>query len=179
VGGNTALADAVARALFKLMAYKDEYEVARLYTDTDFLGRIADRFDGPYKLRFHLAPPLTAERDPQTGHLQKRAYGPWMLGAFRVLSKLRRLRGTRFDLFGYSAERKTERRLITEYEALLDKIFAELTSANHATAVELAALPLEIRGFGHVKEANLQRAKAKGAGLLARFRSPPQAMAAE
>jgi indolepyruvate ferredoxin oxidoreductase len=179
VGGGTALADAVARALFKLMAYKDEYEVARLYTETDFLGRIAGRFEGPYKLRFHLAPPLVAERDPQTGHLQKRAYGPWMLGAFRVLAKLRGLRGTRFDLFGYTAERQTERRLIAEYEALLDEILSGLTAANHAIAVELAALPLEIRGFGHVKEANLQRAKAKGAGLLARFRSPPQAMAAE
>ena len=178
-GGSTALTDAVARALFKLMAYKDEYEVARLYTESDFLGRIADRFDGPYKLRFHLAPPLTAERDPQTGHLQKRAYGPWMLGAFRVLSKLRRLRGTRFDLFGYTAERKTERRLIAEYDALLDEILTGLAPANHASAVELARLPLEIRGFGHVKEANLQRAKAKEADLLARFRSPPRAMAAE
>src|SRR5439155_2135976 len=121
-------------------------------TDTDFLGRIADRFDGPYKLRFHLAPPLTAERDPQTGHLQKRAYGPWMLGAFRVLTKLRRLRGTRFDLFGYTAERKSERRLITEYDALLDEILAVLAPANHATAVEVARLPPEIPCCGHVKD---------------------------
>jgi len=143
------------------------------------LGRIAARFDGTYKLRFHLAPPLVAERDPQTGHLQKRAYGPWMLGAFRVLAKLRRLRGTRFDLFGYTAERKTERRLIAEYDALLDEIVSSLAPANSATAVELARLPLEIRGFGHVKEANLRHAKAKEADLLARFRSPPRAMAAE
>jgi indolepyruvate ferredoxin oxidoreductase len=180
VGGGTALTDAVARGLFKLMAYKDEYEVARLYTESDFLSRVADRFEGDYRLRFHLAPPLTAERDPNTGHLQKRAYGPWMLGAFRVLAKLRGLRGTAFDPFGRTAERRMERRLIAEYEALLDEILARLAPDNHAIAVELAALPLEIRGFGHVKEANLQRAKAKEADLLARFRSPPpQAMAAE
>jgi indolepyruvate ferredoxin oxidoreductase len=179
-GDGTALTDAVARALFKLMAYKDEYEVARLYTDSDFLNRIADRFEGDYRLRFHLAPPLTAERDPNTGHLQKRAYGPWMLGVFRVLAKLRGLRGTAFDPFGRTAERRMERRLIAEYEAVLDEIVARLAPENHAIAVELAALPLEIRGFGHIKEANLQRAKAKEADLLARLRSPPpQAMAAE
>jgi indolepyruvate ferredoxin oxidoreductase len=180
VGGGTALTDAVARALFKLMAYKDEYEVARLYTESDFLGRIADRFEGGYRLRFHLAPPLTAERDPNTGHLQKRAYGPWMLTAFRVLAKSRGLRGTAFDPFGRTAERRMERRLIAEYEAVLDEILARLSPDNHAIAVELAALPLEIRGFGHVKEANLTRAKVKEADLLARFRSPPpRAMAAE
>jgi indolepyruvate ferredoxin oxidoreductase len=178
--GSTALSEAAARALFKLMAYKDEYEVARLYTESDFLHRIADQFEGDYRLRFHLAPPLTAERDPNTGHLQKRAYGRWMLGAFRVLAKLRRLRGTSFDPLGRTAERRTERRLIAEYEAMLDEILTRLAPENHAIAVELAALPLEIRGFGHVKEANLQRTKAKEADLLARFRSPPpQAMAAE
>jgi len=179
-GGGTELTDAVARALFKLMAYKDEYEVARLYTESDFLHRVADQFEGDYKLRFHLAPPLTAERDPNTGHLQKRAYGPWMLAAFRVLAKLRGLRGTRLDPFGHTAERRMERRLIAEYETMLDEILARLSPENHAIAVELAALPLEIRGFGHIKEANLQRTKVKEATLLARFRSPPpQAMAAE
>jgi indolepyruvate ferredoxin oxidoreductase len=178
--GSTALSEAASRALFKLMAYKDEYEVARLYTDTDFLGRVADRFEGDYRLRFHLAPPLTAERDPATGHLQKRAYGPWMLGAFRVLAKLRRLRGTPFDIFGRTAERRMERRLIAEYEAVLDEIAAALSPQNHGIAVELAALPLEIRGFGHIKENNRQRAKAKEAELIAQFRAPPpRAMAAE
>ena len=113
-------------------------------------------------------------------HLQKRAYGPWMLGAFRVLAKLRGLRGTAFDPFGRTAERRMERRLIAEYEALLDEVVARVAPENHVIGVELAALPLEIRGFGHVKEANLKRAKAKEADLLARFRSPPpQAMAAE
>src|SRR5579862_97421 len=172
IGNGTALADAAARALFKVMAYKDEYEVARLYADGDFLKRVAGQFDGPYALRLHLAPPLLATRDPATGHLQKRDYGPWMLGAFRFLARLRFLRGTTFDIFGHTAERNAERRLLAEYEALLEEITDTLSPINHAAAVELAALPLEIRGFGHIKEANLTRAKAKEADLLARFRSP-------
>src|SRR6185295_7084921 len=93
IGGSTALTDTVARALFKVMSYKDEYEVARLYTEGDFLQQVADQFEGPYELRFHLAPPLLAGRDPATGHLQKRIYGPWMLTAFRILAKFRGLRG--------------------------------------------------------------------------------------
>jgi indolepyruvate ferredoxin oxidoreductase len=177
----TALTDVVARALFKLMAYKDEYEVARLYTETDFLKRVADRFEGPYKLRFHLAPPLLADRDPENGRLRKRIYGPWMISVFRILAKLRGLRGTPLDIFGRSEERRTERRLIGEYEAVLEEIISRLSAANHPTAVELAALPLEIRGFGHVKQANLNRAKTKEAALLTHFRSPLPAhvMAAE
>ena len=163
------------------MAYKDEYEVARLYTESDFLKRVADRFEGAYELRFHLAPPILGDRDPQTGHLRKREFGPWMLTVFRMLAKLRRLRGTPFDIFARSEERRTERRLIGEYEAVIDEILGRLTPANHAIAVELASLPFEIRGFGHVKEANLARAKAKEAALLARFRlpSPASALAAE
>jgi indolepyruvate ferredoxin oxidoreductase len=180
IAGDTSLTQSVARALFKLMAYKDEYEVARLYTQTDFLKLVTDRFEGPYELHFHLAPPLLAERDPQSGHLRKRTYGPWMLSVFRVLAKLRRLRGTTFDIFGRSEERRTERRLIAEYEVLLEEILTHLTPANHAVAAGLAALPLEVRGFGHVKDASLARVKVKQATLLARFRSPPpHAMAAE
>jgi indolepyruvate ferredoxin oxidoreductase len=179
--GETALTDAVARALFKLMAYKDEYEVARLYTETDFLKRVADRFEAPYELHFHLAPPLLAGRDPESGHLRKRIYGSWMISVFRILAKLRWLRGTPLDIFGRSEERRTERRLIDEYEAVLEEIIGRLSAANHPTAVELAALPLEIRGFGHVKQANLNRVKAKETALLSRFRSPSptQALAAE
>jgi indolepyruvate ferredoxin oxidoreductase len=181
IGDTTALTEAAARALFKVMAYKDEYEVARLYADSDFVARVARQFEGPYELRFHLAPPLLAGRDPATGHLQKRVYGSWMLGAFRLLAKLRFLRGTRFDPFGRTAERRTERRLVAEYETLLGQIADVLTPENHTTAVELAALPLEIRGFGHIKEANLRRATAKQAELMARLRSapPPQVLAAE
>jgi indolepyruvate ferredoxin oxidoreductase len=176
-GGSTALTEAAVRGLFKLMAYKDEYEVARLYAESDFLARVADRFAGRYELRFHLAPPLLAERDPASGHLKKRVYGPRMLAAFRLLAKMRFLRGTAFDPFGRTAERRAERRLLAEYEDLLDEIMRGLAPENHAIAVELAALPLEIRGFGHVKEGNLARAKAKEAELLAQFRSPPSAPA--
>jgi indolepyruvate ferredoxin oxidoreductase len=179
--GRSGLAEAVSRSLFKLMAYKDEYEVARLYTEGEFLHRLRDTFEGGYTLQFHLAPPLTAERDPRTGHLRKKAFGPWMLGAFRVLAKLRRLRGTPFDVFGYSAERRTERRLIAEYDAMLEELVRELTPENHALAVELAGLPQHVRGFGHVKQANLEAAKAREAQLLEAFRHPPppHAIAAE
>jgi indolepyruvate ferredoxin oxidoreductase len=180
VPGTTALSEAATRALFKLMAYKDEYEVARLYTDTGFLRRVGEQFQGDYTLRFHLAPPLFAERDPETGHLKKSDYGPWMLTAFRALAKLRFLRGTAFDIFGHTEERRRERRLVTEYEALLDEIAAALDETNYAAAVELAAMPLDIRGFGHVKETNIARFAAKKARLLAQFRSPtPAAVAAE
>ncbi|HTW51387.1 MAG TPA: indolepyruvate ferredoxin oxidoreductase family protein, partial [Stellaceae bacterium] len=181
VPGGTALTDAAARALFKLMAYKDEYEVARLYTDSDFVKRIGEQFEGDYRLKFHLAPPLTAGRDPASGHLIKHEYGPWMLAGFRVLAKLKRLRGTPFDIFGRTGERRAERAAIAEYEAQLGEIAANLTKANLPAAVELAALPLEIRGFGHVKEANRRRAAQKAAGLLDRFRASAgtQALAAE
>ena len=152
-----------------------------LHRDATFSKRVADQFEGSYRLRFHLAPPLLADRDPTTGHLKKRVYGSWMLAAFRLLAGLRFLRGTSFDPFGRTADRKAERRLLAEYEARLDRISRGLSPENHATAVELARLPLEIRGFGHIKEANLKRAKAKEAELLARFGSPsaPHALAAE
>ena len=178
--GATGLTQSVARSLFKLMAYKDEYEVARLYTDTGFLRQIGDRIEGPYKLNFHLAPPLLGDRNPETGHLRKRSFGPWMLLVFRILARLRRLRGTPFDIFGRSEERQLERRLISEYEALIDEILVRLSPVNHEIAVELASLPAEIRGFGHVKEACLAQVKAREETLLARFRSePPHALAAE
>ena len=181
VAGSTALTGTVARALFKLMAYKDEYEVARLYTEGDFLARVAGQFEGPYKLKFHLAPPLVAERDLATGHLKKREYGPWMLAAFRILARLKGLRGTPFDIFGRTAERRAERQAIADYEARLEEIAVHLDAGNHAAAVELAAVPLEIRGFGHVKEANRLHAGAKDAALAARFLTgaEPPALAAE
>jgi indolepyruvate ferredoxin oxidoreductase len=178
--GESRLTESVARSLFKLMAYKDEYEVARLYTETEFLTRIADRFEGPYKLHVHLAPPLLGDRDPETGHLRKRSFGPWMFSVFRLLARLRGLRGTPFDIFGRSEERRLERRLLGEYEALVDEILDRLSLANHEVAVELASLPAEIRGFGHVKEDNLTRVKAREEVLVARFLSAPlHALAAE
>jgi indolepyruvate ferredoxin oxidoreductase len=171
--GQTALTQTVAQALFKLMAYKDEYEVARLYAESDFLKRVADRFEGAYELNFHLAPPLLGDRDPETGHLRKRSFGPRMLWVFRILARMRGLRGTRFDIFGRTQERRAERQLIGEYQDVIEEILARLSPANHATAVELAALPLEIRGFGHIKQASLVRVKAKEEALLTRFRSAP------
>jgi indolepyruvate ferredoxin oxidoreductase len=173
--GSTALTEAVARALFKLMAYKDEYEVARLYTDGRFEKAINDTFAAGGKIKFHLAPPLIAERDPVNGHLKKKAYGPWMLSAFRVLAGLKGLRGTALDPFGYTDERRMERRLIVEYEQQLAEIARDLNAGNHAAAVQLAGLPMRMRGFGHVKEANVAAAKACEGDLLATFRDPSRA----
>jgi indolepyruvate ferredoxin oxidoreductase len=177
--GRRGLAEAVAKSLFKLMAYKDEYEVARLYTDGEFLKKLTAQFDGDYKLQFHLAPPLWAPRDPTTGEMKKRAYGAWAMTAFRLLAKLKGLRGTVFDPFGHMAERKTERRLIGEYETLVRELTASLTPDNHALALEIAKLPMQIRGYGQVKLKSLARTKAREAELLAAFRNPVRAAAAE
>jgi indolepyruvate ferredoxin oxidoreductase len=169
--GATALTEAVARYYFKLLAVKDEYEVARLYTATDFTERVASTFDGDYKIRFHLAPPVFNKPDPVTGEAKKSVYGPWMMGAFRVLAKMRRLRGGALDVFGRTAERRMERALPSEYVAIVDETLAALAPHNHALAVELARIPEQIRGYGHVKERHLKAAKAKEAELLAAFRS--------
>ncbi|KDB08012.1 Pyruvate/ketoisovalerate oxidoreductase [Burkholderia sp. lig30] len=165
------LTEAVARNLFKLMAYKDEYEVARLQTDPAFLARVAAQFEGDWKLTFHLAPPLVAKKDSH-GHLVKKQYGPWMLTAFRTLAKLKFLRGTALDPFGRTEERRTERSLIGEYEALVGEVTAGLRAANRPLALELAALPDGIRGYGHVKENNLRAVRQKWNALLAQWRSP-------
>ena len=170
--GRSGLAEAVARYYFKLLAYKDEYEVARLFTDGAFLDKVKAQFEGDYKLRFHLAPPLTAARDPDSGQMVKREYGPWMFRVFKLLARLKGLRGTPFDIFGYAAERKQERRLIADYETLIEELLAGLDHDNHALAVELAAIPDGIRGYGHVKEASLEAAKAHEGQLLAAFRDP-------
>jgi indolepyruvate ferredoxin oxidoreductase len=179
--GETALAEAVARYLFKLMAYKDEYEVARLYTDTGFLDRVKQQFDGDLRLEFHLAPPLLAKPDPATGEPQKRSYGPGILRVFRLLKKFRFLRGTPLDPFGYSEERRAERRLIADYVALIGQILADLKPVNHATAVALASIPEKIRGYGPVKQRHLKAAKAEEVALREQFAAPtpPLARAAE
>ena len=173
--GITELTEAVARYYFKLMAIKDEYEVARLYAETDFAKQVAAQFEGDYKLTFNLAPPIFNKPDPATGVPKKSVYGPWMMKAFRVLAKLRKYRGTALDVFGRTAERKMERALIADYETLLAEILARLTAQNHATAVELASIPEHIRGYGHVKNAHLRTAKTREAALLAAFRSPEPA----
>jgi len=167
----TDLTEAVARYYFKLLAIKDEYEVARLYTDGEFSRRVAAQFEGNYRLRFHLAPALTNRPDPVTGEPKKRSYGPWMMSAFRVLARLKGLRGTIFDVFGKTAERKAERRLIIDYEALIDELLPQLAAHNHPFAVELARVPEHIRGYGHVKQRHLEHAKVKQAELIAAFRS--------
>ena len=179
VGEDEALSTAVARGAYTLMAYKDEYEVARLYTDGRFLKRLRDTFDGDYRLRFHLAPPLFARRDPRTGHLIKRSFGGPMLAIFRTLANFRFLRGTPLDPFGYSAERRGERRLIEAYFATIDGLLGDLTAVNHATAVEIARMPERIRGFGHVKERNLEAALKAEAALLQQYRGDAVLQAAE
>ena len=173
--GKQGLTEAVARYLYKLMAYKDEYEVARLYTDGNFLKQVAKTFDGQdLKFEFHLAPPLLAKPDPITGVPRKMSFGPWMMTAYRVLAGLKGLRGTAFDIFGYTHERRTERQLIKDYEALIAEILAKLTPDNHALAVGLASIPEKIRGFGHVKARHLDTAKKEETALLADFRSGPK-----
>jgi indolepyruvate ferredoxin oxidoreductase len=176
--GKTALTEAVARYYFKLLAVKDEYEVARLYTDGDFVKRVAAQFEGDYKLTFHLAPPLSNKPDPVTGEAKKSTYGPWMMTAFRVLAKMKGLRGTPLDVFGRTHERRTERQLITDYEALIDELLPRLAPHNHAIAVELASIPEHIRGYGHVKDRHLKAAKAKEAELVASFRAAAPGAAA-
>jgi indolepyruvate ferredoxin oxidoreductase len=168
--GKTALTEAVARYLFKLMAYKDEYEVARLHTQTGFQERIAGMFEGDYKVSFHLAPPLLARRNAK-GELQKGRYGSWMLGAFRLLAGLKGLRGTALDVFGYTGERRTERALIGEYEQAIEEVLGGLAAGNHATAVEIARLPEQIKGYGHVKERNLAAARTRWTQLMGQWRS--------
>jgi indolepyruvate ferredoxin oxidoreductase len=176
--GSDELARTAARYLFKLMAYKDEYEVARLWSATPFLKELEAKFDGPIRFRFHLAPPAMAARDPRTGHLLKRAYGGWMRPLFALLARLRFLRGTALDPFGRTAERRTERRLIADYETLLDGLAAELTGDNLDLALELAAVPERIRGYGHVKERHVDEAKALEARLLDRWREGRRSRAA-
>ena len=173
--GSTQLTSVVARYLFKLMAYKDEYEVARLYTDTDFLKRVENQFEGDYRLKLHLAPPLWAKTDPQTGEPRKRQFGAWMLSAMRVLARLRFLRGTPLDVFGYSAERRMERQLIADYERVVTELLETLNASRVPLAAEIAAIPEFIRGYGPVKERHLADAKAREAQLLSQWRDPDNA----
>jgi indolepyruvate ferredoxin oxidoreductase len=168
--GRVDLTRAVALSLAKLMAYKDEYEVARLYTTDTFTTALAAQFTGRYKVRIHLAPPLLARRDPSTGHLRKRTFGPWIFPVFRVLTALRVLRGTPFDPFSYTAERKLERLLIEQYRQLISTVLADLTPESHELAVCIAKIPLEMRGFGHVKRASIAAAQCKQAQLLDRLK---------
>ena len=167
----TVLTEMVARYLFKLMAYKDEYEVARLHTDSAFLARVNGMFEGDFKLNYHLAPPLIAKKN-EKGELQKKKFGPAMLVAFRVLSRLKGLRGTALDIFGRTDERRQERALIGEYRASIDEVLVSLTAANHAAALEIARIPEQIKGYGHVKERNLKAVRPQWHALMQRWREP-------
>ncbi len=175
--GGTLLSEAVARYLFKLMAYKDEYEVARLHTDPAFTAKIASMFEGDYKLVHHLAPPLMAKKN-ERGELVKQPFGPWMRGAFRVLAKMKSLRGTALDIFGHSAERREERALIGEYCACIDELLKTLNADNRALATEIARIPEDIRGYGHVKARHLAAARSKWDSLMQRWRGGPLRQAA-
>jgi len=171
-GGAGELTDAVARNYHKLLAIKDEYEVARLYTDGEFERQVAAQFEGGYRLRYHFAPPLWVKPDKVTGRPMKRTYGPWMRPALVLLARMKGLRGTWLDPFGHSEERRLERALVADYERTLDELERTLAPGNLATAVEIAALPASIRGYGHVKRRNLDAAKLREAELLERFRAP-------
>ena len=171
VPGATALTGAVARGYFKLLAYKDEYEVARLYSDGRFAAQVNAVFEGEPKLHFHFAPPLFARRDPVSGEPRKRRYGPWVLPLLRGLARLKGLRGGALDPFARSADRRLDRALIVEYEATLAVLLHVLNPNNHAVAVEIAGLPQQVRGYGAVKERAAQAMRAHQADLLGRLRS--------
>jgi indolepyruvate ferredoxin oxidoreductase len=165
-----------------LLAYKDEYEVARLYSDGSFEKLMRDQFEGEFKFNFNLAPPILASGVDALGRPKKRAFGAWMLGVFRVMAKFRFLRGTALDVFGYSADRKLERDLIAGYEKDVATVLGLLSQANHDIAVEILSLPDRIRGYGPVKEKAVKDAKARYEQLAADLVNPPPAprqMAAE
>jgi len=166
--GALKLTEAVAKYYFKLMAYKDEYEVARLHSDPAFRQRIASMFEGDYKIKYHLAPPMLSSKDAH-GHLIKREFGSWVGWVFPLLSAFRFLRGSFLDPFGHTEERKTERALITQYRDLISGLLPKLSSENLPTAIALASIPEDIRGYGHVKERHLRNAKQKETELLARL----------
>jgi len=164
---------AVAQQLYRLMAIKDEYEVARLHTDAAFAQRLRERFDGELELHYHLAPPLLAKRNAK-GELLKSSYGPWLRHVFKVLAKLKGLRGTPLDVFGHTAERREERALVHEYKAAVGELLATLNTDNHTLALEVARLPEMIRGFGHVKMRNLTAVRSRWDSLMAQWRQGPE-----
>ena len=169
-GGKSELARAVARYAYKLMAYKDEYEVARLHSDPAFKQKLDAQFEGNYKLRFNLAPPLLARKDKVTGKPRKMEFGSWLFPAFGILAKLKFLRGTIFDIFGYTVERKTERQLIVNYEKTIAELLESLGDHNHELAVQIASIPEQIRGYGYVKEDYLEKARTCEQDLLNSWR---------
>jgi indolepyruvate ferredoxin oxidoreductase len=167
---SASVAEAVARNLYKLMAYKDEYEVARLHADPVFLQRIADQFEGDFTLNYHLAPPLVSKKNDK-GELVKRKYGPSVLWGFKLLSRLRFLRGSVFDVFGYTDERRTERALVQQYQDSISEVMATFAPGKHSLALEIARIPEKIKGYGHVKERHLKAAREQWDGLMQAWRA--------
>jgi len=172
VPGSTAVTEAAARNLFKLMAIKDEYEVARLYTDGSFAAELGKQFQSYEKLEFHLAPPIMGRRG-NDGKPRKSSFGPWMMKGFRLLAALKGLRGTAFDLFGYAAERRMERQLLAQYESDLELVARSLAPNKADAAVALVSVPALIRGYGHVRQASAEKAAGERQRLLDRLSSPP------
>ncbi|MEO5326291.1 indolepyruvate ferredoxin oxidoreductase family protein [Mesorhizobium sp. CC13] len=173
VPGSTAVTEAAARSLFKLMAIKDEYEVARLYTDGSFQRELSKQFQDYDRLEFHLAPPILGRKGAD-GSPRKSSFGPWMMKAFRLLAAMKGLRGTMFDVFGYTAERRSERELLAAYEADLDLIRASLDPRTVEAAAALASVPQLVRGYGHVKHASMGKAAGERARLVERLREAPR-----
>jgi indolepyruvate ferredoxin oxidoreductase len=167
--GSSLLTETVARQLFKLMAYKDEYEVARLHTDKQFLERVKTQFEGDFKVFYHLAPPLLAKRN-EKGQLVKQKMSPHMVLVFKILAQFKFLRGTALDIFGRTEERQTERALIQEYKDAIDELLASLKSENHALAVKMANVTEQIKGFGHVKEKHLAAVMVQWQNCMDAFR---------
>jgi indolepyruvate ferredoxin oxidoreductase len=170
--GDGTLSATAAKALFRLMAYKDEYEVARLFTDRSFAKAIDQAFEGKVKLSFHMAPPMLSRRDKATGHPRKRRFGFWIMPLFRILAHGKRLRGTAFDPFGRTLERREERRIIVDYESMLARLGQSLKPGNLGAAEKIAGMALEVRGYGHVKRHAMMRYNGQLAAALATFESP-------
>jgi indolepyruvate ferredoxin oxidoreductase len=177
-GLNETLSRAVALGYAKLLAYKDEYEVARLYTDGAFEAQLREHFEGNFKLSYHLAPPFLPADDDGIGRPKKKTFGPWMISGFKVLAKLKGLRGTPLDLFGYSKDRRMERELIADYEGDVRTVLAKLSTQTASIALALLSLPEDIRGYGPVKEKSVVQAREKRAGLLKDLSNPPPLVAA-
>ena len=169
IANGKSFSKAVATNYFKLMSYKDEYEVARLYSNNEFVKKIKQSFEGNFKINFYLAPPIFSTKDKVTGNSLKTKYGPWVMTLFKIISKFKFLRGTSFDPFGYLSERKNERKLIKDYKNCILDIGTKLSKNNYDIAVDIASVPDQIRGFGHVKEKNIKVAEDCQNNLIMTF----------
>jgi indolepyruvate ferredoxin oxidoreductase len=167
---HVGLTRSVATYAYKLMAYKDEYEVSRLQTLPGFAEKLAETFDGNYKIKYHLSPPLISKKDPHTGRPRKYEIGGWITPILKIISNMKGLRGTPFDIFGYTLERKTERNLIIQYEATINMLIKGLTNDNYALAIDIANLPDKIKGYGYIKEESIKQYNKENKILIAKFR---------